>query len=121
MKYTQATAALAGTLVALGSATPAFAVHDTDQGMAETSQVAEAQTQVEELTSQQVRQVTEFLSPQKLLSEVKTKVDNQQLRTESAATAVHPGGAGYVPAPAALIGGLAAGGGPIGIPLDGLG
>ncbi|WP_433546240.1 hypothetical protein ACQPZG_14855 [Streptomyces sp. CA-294286] len=120
MKYTQATAALAGTLVALGSATPAFAHHDTGQGMPESAQVAEGRAQLDEMTGRQLQQVADLLTPQKLLADLKSNVDGQYLRQEAAARAVHPGGPNAVPAPGALLGGLAAGGGPVGIPLDSL-
>ncbi|MFJ6700940.1 hypothetical protein ACIQM4_33495 [Streptomyces sp. NPDC091272] len=121
MKYMQATAALAGTFVALGSATPAFAQHDGDHAMPGATQVATAQSQAEAVSTHQVRQLLNVATPQKLLSDLKSNVDGMQLREEAAARSVHPGGPGAVPAPSALIGGLAAGGGPIGIPLNTLG
>lgn len=124
MKYTQAAAALAGTLVALGSATPAFAQHDAGHGMAESPQVAAAQDQQEqagEVTGRQVAQLMDLATPRKLLAEVKSEVDGLQLREEAVARRVHPAGQGAVPAPGALIGGLTAGGGPIGVPIDSLG
>ncbi|MFF0745772.1 hypothetical protein ACFYVL_35820 [Streptomyces sp. NPDC004111] len=119
MKYTQATAALAGTLVALGSATPAFAQHEAHSAPGAT-QVAAGQARADEVNAQQLKQLKNLTDPQKFLSDVKANVDGLQAKEEAAARAVHPGGAGAVPAPAALLGGLTAGGGPIGVPLDSL-
>jgi hypothetical protein len=121
MKYTQATAALAGTLVALGSATPAFAQHSGDHAMPGSAQVAEAHTEASEVSAQQMQQLKDLATPQKFLADVKSNVDGLQAKEEAAARGVHPGGPGAVPAPAALLGGLTAGGGPIGVPLDSLG
>jgi hypothetical protein len=121
MKYTHATAALAGTLAALGSATPAFAHHDTGHDLPRPVQVAEAQAQMDAVQADQMKQLTDVATPQKFLGDVKSNVDGLQLKEEAAARKVHPGGPNAVPAPGALLGGLAAGGGPIGVPLDSLG
>lgn len=120
MKYTQATAALAGTLVALGSATPAFAHHDGDHAMPGAAQVAQAQTEAGDITAQQMQQLKDLATPQKFLADVKSNVDGLQAKEEAAARGVHPAGPGAVPAPGALLGGLAANGGPVGVPLDSL-
>ncbi|MEU8891703.1 hypothetical protein [Streptomyces sp. NPDC048442] len=117
MKYMQATAALAGTFVALGSATPAFAHHAGDHAMPGSAQVAGEQSQADEVNAQQVKRLTDVLTPQKFVGDVKSQVDGMQLREEAAAGRVHPAGPGAVPAPGALLGGLAAGGGPIGVPV----
>ncbi|MFI5802034.1 hypothetical protein [Streptomyces sp. NPDC051561] len=121
MKYTHATAALAGTLVALGSAAPAFAHHDTGHDVPQSVQAADAQAQLDAVNADQMKQLTDVATPQKFLSDVKSNVDGLQLREEAAARQVHPGGPNAVPAPGALLGGLAAGGGPVGVPLDSLG
>ncbi|MFI0982657.1 hypothetical protein ACH4SP_37315 [Streptomyces sp. NPDC021093] len=117
MKYMQATAALAGTFVALGSATPAFAHHDGDHAMPGSEQVAAAQSKADEVTAQQMQKLTDLTTPQKFLAGVKSQVDDMQLRQEAAAARVHPGGPGAMPAPGALLGGLTAGGGPVGVPV----
>ncbi|MFJ2742714.1 hypothetical protein ACIO3O_23965 [Streptomyces sp. NPDC087440] len=121
MKYTHATAVLAGTLAALGTATPAFAHHDASHDQSKAVRVAEAQAQIDAVHADQMKQLTEVATPQKFLGDVKAKVDDLQLKEESAARKVHPGGPNAVPAPGALLGGLAAGGGPVGVPLDSLG
>ncbi|MGW7416689.1 hypothetical protein [Streptomyces sp. NPDC054863] len=117
MKYMQATAALAGTFVALGSATPAFAHHDGDHAMPGSEQVAAAQSRADAVNAQQLQQLTDIANPPKFLAGIKSRVDDLQLKEEAAARRVHPGGPGAVPAPGALLGGLTAGGGPVGVPV----
>ncbi len=120
MKYTHATAALAGTLAVLGSAAPAFAHHDTGRDLPRAAQIAEAQAQLDAVQADQMKQLTDLATPQKLLGDVKSNVDGLQLKEEATARQVHPGGPNAVPAPGALLGGLTAGGGPVGVPLDAL-